>query len=151
MKIEGQKVINISLEKLWVSLHDPAIFSAIIPWIESFQEDSHNEYSFSINVGIGAMTGKFSGKIKIEDIFEESRYVMYVNAKGRGGWIKGKSLFQLVSLPESKCQIKIESDLHTGGVLARVGQSLMKNVARNQLDKFFKQLERVTDAKKKGR
>ena len=65
MKIEGQKVINISLEKLWVSLHDPAIFSAIIPWIESFQEDSHNEYSFSINVGIGAKTGKFSGKIKI--------------------------------------------------------------------------------------
>ena len=61
MKIEQQKIINISLEKLWVSLHDPAIFASTIPWIDSFQEDSLNEYRFSINVGMGAIMGKFSG------------------------------------------------------------------------------------------
>ena len=94
MKIEQQKIINISLEKLWVSLHDPAIFASTIPWIDSFQEDSPNEYSFSINVGMGAIMGKFSGKIVIEDIVKESQYVMYANAKGPGGWIKGKTLFQ---------------------------------------------------------
>ena len=149
MKIEQQKVINISLDKLWVSLHDPTILASTIPWIDSFQEDSHNEYRFSINVGMGAIMGKFSGKIVIEDIVKESQYVMYANAKGQGGWIKGKTLFQLLSLTDSKSQIKIQTDLHIGGVLERVGKRLMKHVAQNQLDKFFKQLERTQDGQKK--
>ena len=149
MKIQQQKVINISLERLWVSLHDPAILASTIPWIDSFQEDSLNEYRFSINVGMGAILGKFSGKIVIEDIVKGSQYVMYANAKGPGGWIKGKTLFQLLSLTDSKSQINIKSDLHIGGVLERVGKRLMKNVARNQVDKFFKQLERVQYGQKK--
>ena len=143
MKIEQQKVINISLEKLWVSLHDPAILASTIPWIDSFQEDSLNEYRFSINVGMGAIMGKFSGKIVIEDIVKESQYVMYANAKGPGGWIKGKTLFQLLSLTDSKSQLKIQTDLHIGGVLERVGKRLMKNVAQLILKKFSLRLENI--------
>ena len=74
---------------------------------------------------------------------------MYANAKGPGGWIKGKTLFQLFSLTDSKSQIKIQTDLHIGGVLERMRKRLMKNVAQNQLDKFFKQLERTQDGQKK--
>lgn len=136
MEISGSYTFNAAPERVWNLLMDPGVLSSCIPGCEAFEPTGEDRYTVTLNVGIAAITGTYTGNVHLVDKMPYRSYRLVVEGKGRPGFVKGSSTIALGPDGETT-QVTVTSTVQTGGIIARVGQRLIDGVAKMMMDRFF--------------
>ena len=136
MKVSGSYRSNVPRKQLWDALMDPAAVESCVPGVREFKSLAPDVFEIEVRVGVGAVSGTYRGKLEISDRCEPESYSMSVSAKGSMTTIKGQGTMKLAEVGDGT-ELSYEGEALVTGMLARVGQRLMGNVAKGQIDKFF--------------
>jgi carbon monoxide dehydrogenase subunit G len=136
MEISGTYTFNAPPERVWNLLMDPAVLSSCIPGCDRFDPAGDDRYTVTLTVGLAAITGTYTGNVQLIDQVPNTSYRLIVEGQGRPGFVKGSSAITLK--PDGvTTQVDVTADVHTGGLIARVGQRMIGGVAKMMMDRFF--------------
>jgi carbon monoxide dehydrogenase subunit G len=137
MKIAGEQPLSAPRESVWQLFNDPERLSRLIPGCEKLEVLGPDEYGGQINVGIAAVKGVYSGKLKLEDKRAPEHYKMLVDGKGKQGFVKGSGTLDLVADGPNSTTVRYAGDVQIGGPLMQVGQRMIDSAAKMMLGQFF--------------
>jgi hypothetical protein len=136
MRIEGQfEFEGVSPEAVWDFLTDPNRIAQCLPGCEKLVKTGDETYEMKI--GVGAISGIFTGGIRLHDLQPTSEYQMSVNGSGAPGFVKGEGKVQLTPNGTGTL-LQYSGDVSAGGAIASVGQRMIGGAARMVIDQFFK-------------
>jgi hypothetical protein len=138
MKIEGQFAFEaISPLAVWGFLTDANRIAQCLPGCEKLQQTGEGTYDLQMRIGIGAISGVFSGSIGLHDLQPTSEYQMTVNGSGAPGFVKGEGTVHLTP-DNTGTLLHYSGDVNAGGAIASLGQRMIGGAARMVIDQFFK-------------
>jgi uncharacterized protein len=138
MKLEGQFVFdNIAPLAVWGFLTDANRISECLPGCEKLQQTGEGTYDLQLRFGVGAVSGVFSGSIRLHDLQPTSEYQMSVEGKGSPGFVKGTGAVQLAP-QDNGTLLRYTGEVSAGGAIASLGQRMISGAARMVIDQFFK-------------
>src|ERR1700682_39300 len=97
MKISGEQILSAPRERVWELLNDPNRLSRLVPGCEKLDILGPDEFAGTLNVGIAAVKGVYTGKLKLEDKRPPEHYKMLVDGKGKQGFMRGAGTLDLVA------------------------------------------------------
>src|SRR5216684_2268344 len=150
MKIAGEQTLSAPRERVWDLFNDPKRLSRLIPGCEKLEVLGPDEYAGTINVGIAAVKGVYSGTLKLEDKRPPEHYKMIVDGKGKQGFIRGSGTLDLVAVDANHTLVKYVGDVQVGGPLMQVGQRMIESAAKMMLGQFFAAAEAELQAEAAG-
>jgi len=150
MKIAGEQNLPASRERVWELVNDPNRLSKLVPGLEKLEVLSPAEFAGTINVGIAAVKGTYSGKIKLEDSRAPEHYKMLVDGKGKMGFVKGSGTLDLAAKGPNETVVRYSGDVQVGGPLQQVGQRLIESAAKMMLGQFFAAADAELKAQAQG-
>src|SRR5262245_22627772 len=138
MKIDGQFAFEgISALDLWSFLTDATRIAECLPGCEKLQQTGEGTYDLQLRFGVGAISGVFSGSIRLHDLQPTSEYQMTVNGSGAPGFVKGQGTVQLTP-DDAGTLLRYSGEVSAGGPIASLGQRMIGGAARMAIDQFFK-------------
>jgi carbon monoxide dehydrogenase subunit G len=137
MKLQGEQILPGSRERVWALFNDPERLSKLVPGLEKLEILGPNEYGGTMNVGIAAVKGVYTGKLKLEDIKAPEHYKMVVDGKGKQGFMRGSGTLDLVAKGSSETIVKYAGDIQLGGPIVQVGQRVVDSAAKMLMGQFF--------------
>ena len=140
MKIEGRLPFNAPPETVWKLLLDPEVMARCIPGCQELKEVGPDEYSARLKVGVGPVSGAYSGRIRITEQQPTSRYVMAVDATGAQGFVKGSGEIVLEPVGTATAVV-YRCDLEVGGPLMSVGHRMLEGVGTFLVKQMFSRLQ----------
>ncbi len=143
LKINGSFNIKAPRQKVWDTLNDVEALKQIIPGVQSMKQNSEDEYSARMRVGIGPIKADFNGKVAITERDEPHSYRLSVDGNAKQGWMKGSGTVELHETEVDNTKATIDAEVQVGGMIARVGQRMIPGVSKQLMQSFFKALERV--------
>ncbi|MBI4583350.1 MAG: carbon monoxide dehydrogenase subunit G [Planctomycetes bacterium] len=143
IEFKGSHIISRSRQELWPILQDPAVLKRCIPGCEELVLNGEHLYDVRLKVGFGMIKGSFQGTVQLTNMVEPERYVLNIKAEGRTGFAHGTTRIQLLPHPSpAATEIRFESHLQVGGMIASVGARLCQGAARMLAEQFFRELEK---------
>ena len=141
MKIAGSYTLDaIELELAYSALQDPQVLAKCIPGCQSLDKVADAEYAMKMKMALAAVSGQFTGKVKLVDPNPPSAFKMIVEGTGKIGFLKGEGLLLLKPAPENKIEVAYDGDVQVGGTLAAVGQRLIDTTSKMMIKRFFDKL-----------
>ena len=138
MRIEGQFAFDaISRDAVWDFLTDPNHIAQCLPGCEKLVRTGEETFEMQMKIGIGAISGTFTGGIRLHGLLPASEYQMTVNGSGAPGFVKGEGKVQL-SANGASTLLQYSGDISAGGPIASLGQRMIPGAARMVIDQFFK-------------
>src|SRR5436190_7324577 len=138
MKIEGQFAFAGSAPlAVWGFLTDANQISQCLPGCEKLVETGEGTYSLQMRMGVGSISGVFTGSIRLHDLKPTSEYQMAVEGSGAPGFVKGAGTVQLTP-DDTGTLLRYSGDVSAGGPIASLGQRMIGGAARMVIDQFFK-------------
>ncbi|MGH7907529.1 MAG: SRPBCC family protein [Candidatus Binataceae bacterium] len=137
MKIAGEQVLPGNRQTVWELFNDPERLSKLIPGCEKLDVISPTEFAGQINIGIAAVKGVYTGKLKLEDIRAPEHYKMLVDGKGKQGFMRGSGTIDLSAKSPTETLVKYAGDVQVGGPLVQVGQRVIDSAAKMMMGQFF--------------
>src|SRR5262245_21199428 len=120
MKLAGDYLFEASVQEVWNALFDPKVLAAVMRGCEKL-ELVDGSYVGELNINVGPVNGKFTGKVDLKDIDEPKSYTMVVDGRGGPGFVKATARVKLE--PEGEgTRIRYEADAQVGGKIASGGQ-----------------------------
>jgi len=137
MKLSGEQILSAPRERVWGLFNSPERLSRLIPGCEKLKVLGPDEYAGTINVGIAAVKGVYSGKLKLEDKRPPEHYKMVVDGKGKQGFVRGSGTLDLKARERNSTVVRYAGDVQVGGPLVQVGQRVIDSAAKMMLGQFF--------------
>jgi len=138
MKIDGQFAFSgIAPLTVWSFLTDANRIAQCLPGCEKLDQTGEGTYDLQMRFGVGAISGVFTGSIRLHDLQPTSEYQMTVNGSGAPGFVKGEGTVQLTS-DDMGTLLRYSGDVSAGGPIASLGQRMIGGAARMVIDQFFK-------------
>lgn len=151
MKIAGEQTLSAPRQKVWDLFNDPNRLSRLIPGCEKLDVISPTEYAGTLNVGIAAIKGVYSGKLKLEEVRPPEHYKMLVDGKGKQGFMRGSGTLDLAAKGGSTTVVIYAGDIQIGGPLVQVGQRMIDSAAKMMIGQFFAAAEAELKAEAAGK
>jgi len=149
MHFEGEYKIKSQRQKVWEYVSDPRNAMEYVPLMKKVTVHSDNKFSIVVGVSVGSMSGTFQLEV---DIVEEipRRHVKF---KASGSGIKstanGEAIVDLFDSPNGNTVLKWAADGNVGGLIAGVGQRLMRMAAKKSMKDGFDRLRSKLEGGKK--
>ncbi|MFN8470603.1 MAG: carbon monoxide dehydrogenase subunit G [Anaerolineae bacterium] len=140
MKISGSYTFNAPQDEVWALLMDPNAIAKAIPGVDHFEPVGDNTYEAQLKLGLGAVSGQYSGRISLSDIESPTHYKMTIGGKGQRGFVNASGTVDLVG-QEAITLVNYVGDAALGGQLAGVSQRLMEGAAKTIINQGFKSLD----------
>jgi len=140
MKLTGTQTFPAPRQKVWEFLTDPQRIAKCMPGCEKLEAVGENEYSSQINVGLAAVKGVYTGKVKLDEMQPPAHYKMLIDGKGKQGFIKGSGTLDFED-QNGQTLVKYNGDIQVGGPLASVGQRMIDGAAKMMIGQFFTAME----------
>ncbi len=140
MKISGSYTFDAPQDDVWALLMDPDAISQAIPGVEKFHAVGENDYETHLKIGLGAVSGQYTGRVTLSDIDAPTHYHMKIGGKGQRGFVNGEGTITLEP-QNGKTVVHYTGDAALGGQLAGVAQRLVEGAARTLINQGFKSLE----------
>jgi carbon monoxide dehydrogenase subunit G len=91
VKISGSYTIDAPRDVVWEALNDIEVLARCVPGCERLEQVGDNEYEGTIKIGIQAIRGVYSGRIRIEDIDPPNHYKLIASGKAPTAWSTGSA------------------------------------------------------------
>jgi uncharacterized protein len=137
LKIAGEQTLSAPRARVWALFNDPERLSRLIPGCEKLDVISPTEFAGTLNVGIAAVKGVYTGKLKLEEVRAPEHYKMAVDGKGRQGFMRGSGTLDLVDQGPNQTAVTYGGDIQIGGPLVQVGQRVIDSAAKMMIGQFF--------------
>src|SRR5215471_5282991 len=129
MKLSGEQLLSAPRERVWELFNNPERLSRLIPGCEKLDVLGPDEYGGQINVGIAAVKGTYTGKLKLEDKRAPEHYKLSVDGKGKQGFVRGSGTLDLEARDGTTTVVKYSGDYQVGGTLMQVGQRVIDSAS----------------------
>jgi uncharacterized protein len=146
MEMQGQRQLNVTQQQAWEALNDPAILQQCVAGCDKFMAsedstDAQPKYDVGMNLKIGPVSAKFSGKIELAEVNPPNNYKL--NFKGQGGAAGFGSGSSSVSLTPNDQGTLLDYTVNAqvGGKIAQLGQRLIDGVSKSMADDFFSRFD----------
>lgn len=139
MDIGGEEKFDVPIETLWTVLNDPAVLKACIPGCKDMIDEGNDHFRLILNLKVAAVGGSFEGNISLSDKQPPSQCKVAVSGSGTLGHGEGAATFSLAS-EGSGTTMTYSGEGEIGGLVAGVGQRILKGVAKHLIGQFFKAL-----------
>jgi carbon monoxide dehydrogenase subunit G len=140
MELQGSHQFKAPLEAVWQALMDPAVLAKALPGGDQLERVGENDYKAAMNVRMGAVQGRFEGKVTLTDVMPLQGYHMQVSGQGTPGFLSGSGVLHLAANAEGTL-LTYSGDVQIGGRIAAVGQRLIDSTARSMIRQGFRTLE----------
>ncbi|MCX7860417.1 MAG: SRPBCC domain-containing protein [Chloroflexus sp.] len=149
MKIAGNYTFSASRDEVWAALNDPEVLARTIPGCQRLEQVGENEYESTLKIGLQAVRGVYSGRVKIDNIRAPESYEIHVDGRGSNGFLKGSGS---ILLREENGQTILDygGEAHVGGTIASVGQRLLDGAAKTLISQSLKALAAQIEARRTG-
>ena len=138
MKIEGSFTFQSAAPlAVWDFLTDAHRIAECLPGCEKLELTGDGTYDLQMRFGVGAISGVFTGSIRLHDLRPTSEYQMSVSGKGAPGFVNGDGTIQLTP-DDTNTVLHYTGDVSAGGPIASLGQRMIGGAARMVIDQFFK-------------
>ena len=145
MKIEGTHDIPAPRPKVWEAFMDPERLRQAIPGCEKLEALGNDEFTATMKVGVAAVKGTFTGKVKLSDKQPPESFRMAVDGSGGPGFVRGETLITLGEI-EGGTRVAYNADVQVGGLIAGVGQRMLGGVSKMLADQFFNRMSQLLQA-----
>ncbi|RMD73279.1 MAG: carbon monoxide dehydrogenase [Chloroflexi bacterium] len=149
MKIAGNYTFAASREEVWAALNDPEVLARTIPGCQRLEQVGENEYESTLKIGLQAVRGVYSGRVKIDNINPPESYDIHVDGKGNNGFLKGSGSIHLRE-ENGHTILDYGGEAHVGGTIASVGQRLLDGAAKTLISQSLKALATQIEARRSG-
>lgn len=141
MDVRGTYTFAAPRDRVWELLLDPDALRAALPSTKEFNKIGDDEYEAVMSIGVGAVKGTYTGKIRVSDQEPPTHYRLTVEGTGRPGFLKGDGLIELEE-KEGSTVVNYHGQAQVGGMIASVGQRLIAASAQLIIGQFFKAMEK---------
>lgn len=145
MDLAGEYTFDAPREAVWDALMNPDVLRNILPGCESLEQVGENEYNGTLNVRVGPVQGKFTGKVVLSDLQKPERFHLEIDGQGAAGFVRGAGDARL-ELRDGKTVLLYEGKADVGGRIASVGQRLLDTSARSLTRQSLESLDRLIQA-----
>src|SRR6185436_10596746 len=128
---------------------DMEVLARIVPGCERLVQTGENEYEGAVKIGIQAIKGSYSGKIRLEDIQPPHHYKLVASGRSASGVVDGAGTVDLVE-QDGKTVLTYGGDAQIGGTLASVGQRLIEGASKQMINQSLKALVEQIKARQGG-
>src|SRR5262245_38448610 len=115
------------------------VLARIVPGCERLDQVGENEYEGTVKIGIQAIKGTYSGRIRIEDIQPSHHYKLVASGRSANGVVDGAGTVDLAE-QDGKTVLTYGGDAQIGGMLASVGQRLIEGASKQMINQSLKAL-----------
>lgn len=136
MKVAGEYDLPFPQAQAFTELQDPVVLTRCMPGCEGLDRVGEGDYAMRMKIGIGALSGRFDGKVKIADSLPPLSFRLIVEGSSKIGFMKGDGLIKLAPV-ESGSHVTFEGEVSVGGTIANVGQRLIESTAKMIIKRFF--------------
>jgi carbon monoxide dehydrogenase subunit G len=136
LDIAGQELIAAPIERVWSSLNDPVFLTRCIPGCRSMQEIAPDSYTVRLDLKVASVGGSFEGRIALSDKTAPERCRIAVSGSGTLGHGTGEAHFALARA-EGGTRMVYEGAGEIGGLVAGVGQRVLRGVSKHLIGKFI--------------
>lgn len=139
MKVSGSYTLDAPRQQVWEALNDIDVLARVVPGCQRLEQTGDNEYEGTLKIGIAAVRGTYSGKIRIVDIQAPTHYKLIANGRSSSGVVDGSGTVDLEE-QDGKTVLTYGGDADIGGTLASVGQRLIEGASRQLINQSLKAL-----------
>lgn len=75
MKLEGEYLFEAPFDQVWSALMDPVVLAAVMPGCDKL-DLLDGQFVGVLNIKIGPVQGKFTGKVDLRDVRQPEGYTM---------------------------------------------------------------------------
>jgi uncharacterized protein len=143
MKMSGEYVFHGPREEVWEMMRDPIVLAQALPGTKSLDKLSETEYQGEMNVRVGPVGGKFSGKLTVSNENPPESYTLTVEGKGGPGRATGSGDVKLIDQGDGTTLMEYVGDLEIAGRLAAVGQRMIDSVAKSMSKQAFEAMDKA--------
>ncbi|MBI3681502.1 MAG: carbon monoxide dehydrogenase subunit G [Acidobacteria bacterium] len=120
-------------------LQDPEVLAACMPGCEGLARIEENTYAMKMKMALAAITGQFTGTVRIADQNPPASFRLIVEGNSKIGFVKGEGRLILTAEGDAT-SLTYDGDVHVGGAFAAVGQRLLDTTAKMMIKRFFEKL-----------
>lgn len=142
MKVEGKVKFDAPVQKVWDVLQDPESLRSAVPGVQSLEQVGDNEYEATLKLGVAAIKGTYSAKVKIYDQVEPKSYRLGISGEGGPGFVNVDGSLELED-HGSTTTVHYDFDAQVGGAVAAVGQRMLGGVAKLMMGQFFGAMQKL--------
>lgn len=142
LDIGGNEVFSVSKERLWEALNDPDVLTRCMPGCKQMTEVAPDSYKVELQLRVAAVGGSFEGAIALTDKVPPQTCNITVSGQGSLGNGKGDARFDIVEQDDGTVRLDYQGEGEIGGLVAGVGQRILKSVSKNLIGRFFKALHK---------
>jgi len=143
LDIGGEETFEVGIEAMWNALNNPAVLVKCIPGCKEMIPTGEDHFKLVLNLKIASVGGSFEGEISLSDKQPPTHCKVAVSGAGSLGHGTGLATFSLEPQAAS-CLMRYSGEGEIGGLVAGVGQRILKGVAKHLIALFFKALRRET-------
>jgi len=142
---------DVPQDRVWQILMDTKALALCIPGCRSLDPEpgAENRYRVSLAVKLAAVVGTYDGTVELVDLTPMQSYGLVAEGRGRPGFVKGRAAIALAA-ETAATTLTVTGEVQAGGAIARVGQRIIMSAARLMMDRFFKRLKALAEARAKG-
>ena len=131
-------------------LTDPDTLKRTLPDCQKFDKQDDGSYSVTMNIGIAAIKGTYSGKVQMLNEKPPESYTLKMSARGGVGFVDGEGHFILAPEGSNATLLRYTGKANVGGKIAGVGQRVLHAGANMVIGQFFKALDKEVQSAEKG-
>ena len=147
MKIAGNYTFAATREEVWGALNDPEVLARTIPGCQRLDQVGENEYESTLKIGLQAVRGIYTGRVKIDNLQPPESYEIHVDGKGTNGFLKGSGGIVLRE-DGANTLLEYSGEAQIGGTIASVGQRLIDGAAKTLINQSLKALSAQIEARR---
>jgi carbon monoxide dehydrogenase subunit G len=145
LEIGGEETFALPVERLWAALNDPAVLERCIPGCKGMTANGEDRFRVLINLKVASVGGTMEGDISLSDKIAPTRCRINVAGSGTLGHAQGHATFSLAPGAAGEIVMRYAGEGEIGGLVAGVGQRILKGVAKHLLGQFFSAFRRALD------
>lgn len=143
MKVAGEAVLNAPVENVWSALLDPSVLVRTIPGCERLETTGEHTYDMTLNAGVAAIRGVYSGTCQLSDLAPHDSLVLKAQGAGAPGTIAADVKVGFTDNGDGTTLLRYDADAIVGGMIGGVGQRMLTSVSKRMAGEFFGNVEQV--------
>jgi carbon monoxide dehydrogenase subunit G len=135
LDIGGEEQFDVAAETLWNALNNPEVLKKCIPGCKDMLAAGEDHFKLILNLKVASVGGSFEGEVALSKKQPPTQRKIAVSGAGSLGHGSGEATFALSENDGIMMAYSGEDEI--GGLVAGVGQRILKSVAKNLIEYFF--------------